>query len=131
MLVGEPVFRGDPGERNAKNRWKALSRAKLEAEPLDPGDAHTTELRALVRSMTEPEPEERLADAGKAAEILASMLSEELREALRVREEGAPLATRRWRSGPVAVALLGLALAVCSSLFGLSSIVAGLVGALL
>lgn len=113
-LTGTLAFRGEATESTIK-RWNQLATLKLDSEPLDPGPDFPDELRAAVRSATEPEPEDRMKDIAELAEVL-ERLSSGAPPAPLVR---APTTTRPARRSrlPLAVAALALlAVAGCAGI---------------
>ena len=80
--------------------WSALMAEKSRAEPLDPGPGFDERLRALVRSATEPEPEDRTRTMREVAVGLRALLGPE-----QERELAARLGRSTSAGPPVRVAL--------------------------
>lgn len=131
-LTGELAFRGGAEGQDDRRRWGSLTRAKLEAEALDPGSDFPEPLRVLVQRATAPDPADRLERAELLAESLASLLPAELQQEVRERRALGLKPPAGAGAGPgLAVAAVVVAVAACAGLAGVASIAAGLAGALL
>lgn len=71
MLTGQVAFPVS-GKGSARQQAMAVIVAKQAHDPLDPGEGFTSELRALIRSMTEPEPSARPASMAEVAQRLST-----------------------------------------------------------
>ncbi|MDP2312095.1 MAG: serine/threonine-protein kinase [Pseudomonadota bacterium] len=72
LLTGRQAF-PMPGIGTMQQQVVRLMSVKQRHPPLDPGPAHPAKLRALVRDMTNPWPESRLADMRAVVERLAAV----------------------------------------------------------